>query len=103
MIHIWHSLKSVCKKLNIRLGAAKGLCIGQMLINRKPACNPLDRVGGVIYKISCSSCNTIYIGETVQTMKLWWMSQHNASCLTAIQTRKIASSEKRIVELLNTL
>ena len=87
-------MKRICKKLNINLGASKGICIGQILIKRKPICKPLDTVGGVVYKIPCNSCNTIYIGETVQKTSLR-MSQHKSACSTVLRTRKIINNSDK--------
>ena len=92
--YIWNSLKNLCKKMNIRLGASKGLCIGQILIKRKPICNPLDTVGGVVYKIPCASCNSIYIGETIQKTSLR-MTQHKSACSTILRTRKIDTNSDK--------
>ena len=58
------------------------------MVKRKPKCQPLDQAGGVIYKIPCSSCETYYIGETIQKTKLR-MQQHNSACNSAIISRKI--------------
>jgi hypothetical protein len=90
--YIWQPLKKVCTKLKIKLGASRGCSIGQMLIQRRPKRDPLDYVGGVVYKIPCTGCSTCYIGETIQKTRLR-MTQHKAQCSIALRTRKLTTSD----------
>ena len=85
--------QSICKKINVNLGACKATNIGQMLVQRRPKPPPLKHSGGCVYKIPCKKCNTFYIGETVQRLALR-ITQHKTGCETALRTQKVVFSEK---------
>ena len=74
----WISLSRQLYKFNIFLAHVPTRSIHSLIFNFKPVFPPLDSIG-IVYKIPCLDCNSIYIGESGRRLRVR-IDDHRNAC-----------------------
>ena len=60
-------IRRVCRRYNLRVVFRSGWTLRPMLIRMKDTL-PLEKHPNVVYRIPCSGCSKVYIGETIRRL-----------------------------------
>ena len=85
-------LKSLCKRLGIKLLYKRTMNLGNLLSPTRPP-KPLLEKKNVVYKISCKEYSSVYVGQTKRKLKTR-IREHIAACDEADIFKAVDKDEK---------
>ena len=85
-------VKSFCNELGIEYANKRKITLGNLIAPHRPQCPDLSKKHSV-YKVSCDSCDTNYIGETGRKT-ITRMKEHRYSCNKALKSGFVTMNDK---------